>query len=334
MHVQIVLFDGFDLLDAIAPYEVFTSAALYTDKPISVAFVSAEGKRTIPSGDNQVVLQASAKLDINQKGIIVVPGASGTLDTTGTDSIPAKLQQATETDLPRLLEGAMENPNVVLATVCGGSLILAMAGLLEGRHAVTHHLGMKLLGATGAIPIQARVVADQNLITAGGVTSGLDLALYLVEGELGPRIAHAVEQLFEYERRGTVWKAEGDTPIVQQQGDQSELPKETSSTQSGDGIDFQGLWDTTISTPVGKMNVLLDLKKENNRIVGTAKQGEEIVTLDNPALDGDSLTWTMKVTKPIRLTLTFIVTVKGNKMRGIVKAGMLPSSKLVGKLVS
>ena len=112
MHVQIVLFDGFDLLDAIAPYEVFTSAALYTDKPISVAFVSAEGKRTIPSGDNQVVLQASAKLDINQKGIIVVPGASGTLDPTGTDSIPAKLQQATETDLPRFLEGAMENPTL------------------------------------------------------------------------------------------------------------------------------------------------------------------------------------------------------------------------------
>lgn len=140
--------------------------------------------------------------------------------------------------------------------------------------------------------------------------------------------------MFEYERRGTIWKAEGDTPIVQQQGDQSELPKETSSTQSGDGIDFQGLWDTTISTPVGKMNVLLDLKMENNRIVGTAKQGEEVVTLDNPVLDGDSLTWTMKVTKPIRLTLTFIVTVKGDKMRGIVKAGMLPSSKLVGKLVS
>jgi transcriptional regulator GlxA family with amidase domain len=49
------------------------------------------------------------------------------------------------------------------------------------------------------------VVDDGDLVTAGGVTSGLDLGLYLLERELGPRIAHAVEELFEYERRGTVW---------------------------------------------------------------------------------------------------------------------------------
>jgi transcriptional regulator GlxA family with amidase domain len=58
-----------------------------------------------------------------------------------------------------------------------------MDGLLEGRHAVTHHLGMEFLGATGAIPVHARVVDDGNLVSGGGVTSGLDLALYLVTRE-------------------------------------------------------------------------------------------------------------------------------------------------------
>jgi len=56
------------------------------------------------------------------------------------------------------------------------------------------------------------VVDDGDFISAGGVTSGLDLALYLLERSYGPRIAHAVEELFEYERRGTVWKPCGREP--------------------------------------------------------------------------------------------------------------------------
>jgi transcriptional regulator GlxA family with amidase domain len=100
---------------------------------------------------------------------------------------------------------AMANPNVTVATVCGGALALAMAGLLEGRHAVTHHLGMDVLEATGVDVVRARVVDDGDLVTAGAVTSGLDLALHLLDRSYGPRIALAVEDLFGYERRGTVW---------------------------------------------------------------------------------------------------------------------------------
>ena len=116
------------------------------------------------------------------------------------------------TGLPALLKTAMDDPDVTVATVCGGSLVLAMAGLLEGRHAVTHHMGMDMLDATGARAVRARVVDDGDLVTAAGVTSGLDLALYLLEREVGPRIAHAVEDLFAHERRGTVWRAAGPVP--------------------------------------------------------------------------------------------------------------------------
>lgn len=330
MHIQIVLFDGFDLLDAIAPYEVFTAAAMYSNEDITVKLVSAEGKRMVTSGVNDLQIQASDQLDLTNKGIILVPGASGSVHDNGADSIPVKLQKAAETELSPLLNGAINNPDILLSTVCGGSLILAMSGLLEGRHAVTHHMGMGLLSATNAIPVQARIVDDGNLVTGGGVTSGLDVALYLVERELGPRIAHAVEQLFEYERRGTVWKAEGNVPKEAQQESQIEPTSDAPIIQSDLKADFQGEWDTTISTPIGKLSVLLSLVEKDGEIIGTAKQGEDTVPLNNPVLEGNQLKWSMKVSRPLSLNLKFIVSIDGNKMIGEAKAGMLPASKLVG----
>jgi len=330
MHIQIVLFDGFDLLDVIAPYEVFTAAAMYSNETITVELVSAEGERMVTSGVNHLQIKASSKLDLTRKGIILVPGAFGSVHDNGPESIPVKLQQVTETNLRNLLKEAIKKPDILLSTVCGGSLILAMSGLLENRHAVTHHMGMELLSATNAIPVNARIVEDANLVTGGGVTSGLDVALYLVERELGPRIAHAVEQLFEYERRGTVWKAEGNIPKENHRGNLVEETSHHSSTQSNETENFQGKWDTTISTPIGKLSVLLNLTNIDGKILGTAQQEEDIVTLENPVLEGNQLKWSMEVSKPISLNLKFTVSVDGNNMIGEAKAGMLPASKLIG----
>lgn len=214
MTVQIVLFDGFDLLDALAPYEAFAAAGMYAGDAVTVELVSAEGKRSVPSGLNGPSLEATAKLDPNRAGIILVPGASGKPGGNSADAIPNILGRAMKTGLPALLKRASGNEKVTVATDCGGSLLLAMQGLLKGKHAVTNQLGMDALGALGAIPVDARIVEDNpRLVTAGGVTSGLDLALYLVERELGPQIANAVEGLFEYEKRGTVWRADGLAPI-------------------------------------------------------------------------------------------------------------------------
>ncbi|MEU2631387.1 DJ-1/PfpI family protein, partial [Kitasatospora sp. NPDC007106] len=84
----------------------------------------------------------------------------------------------------------------------------------EGRRATTHHLGLDLLDATGVHAVRARVVDDGDLVSGAGVTSGLDLALYLLEREVGPQIAHAVEELFAHERRGTVWRSDGPAPAA------------------------------------------------------------------------------------------------------------------------
>jgi transcriptional regulator GlxA family with amidase domain len=209
MYAQIVLFDGFDPLDVIAPYEVLSAGGRVSGGMLTVELVSVEGPCEVVSGSGGLALRATGTLDPDHADLIIVPGAAGPIsepeDGSKIDTIPTLLARTVETRLPELMRKALDNPKVIVATVCGGSLALAMAGLLEGRHAVTHHMGMDALGATGAIAVHARVVDDGDLVTAGGVTSGLDLGLYLLERELGPRIAHAVEELFEYERRGTVW---------------------------------------------------------------------------------------------------------------------------------
>lgn len=220
MHVQIVLFNGFDPLDVIAPYEVLHAGGTASAGALTVELVSPEGPREVVSGSGGLALRATAALDPGRADWVLVPGASGRLATTDdpqdddeNPSVPVLLARTLDTPLPGLMRQALDDPSVLVATVCGGGLALAMAGLLEGRNVVTHHLGMDVLDATGARVVHARVVDDGDLVSAGGVTSGLDLALYLLERELGPRIAHAVEQLFAYERRGTVWRATGLEPM-------------------------------------------------------------------------------------------------------------------------
>jgi transcriptional regulator GlxA family with amidase domain len=207
MHAQLVLFDGFDPLDVIAPFEVLAAGSDAVGGDLIVELVSAEGARPVVSGTRGLVLNATAELDPDKPGYVIVPGASGPIDgdPDEIDTIPVLLARFGETGAVDLLRKAFANPEVTVATVCGGSLALAMAGLIEGRNAVTHVLGLDVLEATGVNVVRARVVDDGDLVTGGGVSSGLDVALHLLERSYGPRVAIAVEELFEYERRGTVW---------------------------------------------------------------------------------------------------------------------------------
>jgi transcriptional regulator GlxA family with amidase domain len=207
VHAQIVLFDGFDPLDVIAPFDVLVAGSDAVGGELVVELVSAEGPGPVVSGSRGLVLNATAQLDPSKPGYIIVPGASGPIDgdPDEVDTIPVLLARFGETDAVPLMREAMANPDITVATVCGGSLALAMAGLLEGRNAVTHVQGLDVLDATRVNVVRARVVDDGDLVTAGGVTSGLDLALHLLDRSYGPRVALAVEELFEYERRGTVW---------------------------------------------------------------------------------------------------------------------------------
>lgn len=215
MYAQIVLFDKFDPLDVIAPFEVLVAGARALGGGLTVELVSAEGPRQVVGGTEGLSLAATGALDPTRPGYVVVPGASGPIDgdpDDGVETIPVLLARAAQTALTPLLERAFADPGITVATVCGGSIVVAMGGLIDNRYATTHYLGMDVLDAAGVNAVSARVVDDGDLISAGGVTSGLDLGLYLLERSFGPRIAHAVEKLFEYERRGTVWKRSGIEP--------------------------------------------------------------------------------------------------------------------------
>jgi hypothetical protein len=91
-----------------------------------------------------------------------------------------------------------------------------------------------------------------------------------------------------------------------------------------------GTWNLSIATPIGKQEVVLELVDDNGALGGTATGAAETVDLSNVILDGDRLTWTQSITKPIQLDLAFDVMIDGDTLEGTAKAGLLPKSKVTG----
>lgn len=112
MHAQIVLFDGFDPLDVIAPFEVLVAGSDAVGGELVVELVSAEGPRPVVSGSRGLVLNATAQLDPSKPGYVIVPGASGPIDGDPDEvaTIPVLLARFGETDAVPLMRQAMANP--------------------------------------------------------------------------------------------------------------------------------------------------------------------------------------------------------------------------------
>jgi transcriptional regulator GlxA family with amidase domain len=110
-------------------------------------------------------------------------------------------------ELPRALAMSRER-GTSMASVCTGAMILSAAGITKGRRAVTHHVALDALRSEGAIVVDARVVDEGDLVTAGGVTSGIDLALWLVERHFGKELADGIARQMEYTRVGPVSRTE------------------------------------------------------------------------------------------------------------------------------
>ncbi|MCO6010938.1 DJ-1/PfpI family protein [Actinoallomurus purpureus] len=192
MRIEIVVFDGFDEIDVFGPFEALSSAGFQ----VALAAVERPGVVVSMRG---VSLNVSAVL--GEADGVVVPGG-GWLNHAEEGS----WAQAQRKVLPnRLVELA---PNTRwLASVCTGTMLLATAGLLTGRHATTNHNAFDELAPHVAEVIDERVVDDGDRITAGGLTAGLDLGLWITERELGSERADQVSRSMEYERQGRVWHA-------------------------------------------------------------------------------------------------------------------------------
>ncbi|HDX9696177.1 TPA: DJ-1/PfpI family protein, partial [Bacillus thuringiensis] len=100
----------------------------------------------------------------------------------------------------------MHNAGTIVAGVCTGGMLLAVSGILNGKKVTMHHLAQNEMSEYGAELLPYRIVDQGNVITARGVTSGIDLGLWITERFASSQIAAAVEYRMEYERRGIVWK--------------------------------------------------------------------------------------------------------------------------------
>lgn len=96
-------------------------------------------------------------------------------------------------------------------------------------------------------------------------------------------------------------------------------------------MSVEGTWDLTISTPIGRIRAVVELRREDGVLTGSAYGAGEQVPLQDVVLDGNHLTWRQAITKPMRLNLAFAVMVNGDTLTGTSKAGRLPSSKVTGQ---
>lgn len=191
MEVEIVVFDGFEELDALGPLSVLALAGF------DVSLVALERPGPVRGAHGTVIVAERALSPI--PALLLVPGGGwngrveqGAWGEARRRALPAAIAQ-------RHLAGSR------LAGVGLGAMLISAAGLLDGRRAVTHHLALEELAASGAQVLgHARVVDDGEIITAGGATAGIDLALWLVERELGSAVAARIAGEIEHPRIGTV----------------------------------------------------------------------------------------------------------------------------------
>ena len=97
-----------------------------------------------------------------------------------------------------------DKSSTIIASVCTGAFLLAAAGLLAGIPATTHHLAMEDLKAAGVEAVSSRVVDAGRILTSGGIASGLDLSLWILERSFGKQPADRIAGILEYERRGEI----------------------------------------------------------------------------------------------------------------------------------
>jgi transcriptional regulator GlxA family with amidase domain len=200
MRIAVMVFDGFDELDAIGPLEVLRNAASMGGVDLEVELVCLDGAAEV-TGSHGLRVRPDGRLDRDRTDLVVVPGGGW------NDRAPrGAYAEAERGELPAAIAAAHEN-GAVVATVCTGAMLATAAGLTTGRPAVTHHGALEELRASGAEVVEARVVDDGDLVTAGGVTSGIDLALWLVERHFGAGLAEAVAAEMEHPRHGEVWRA-------------------------------------------------------------------------------------------------------------------------------
>ncbi|HLM49624.1 MAG TPA: DJ-1/PfpI family protein [Solirubrobacteraceae bacterium] len=183
MQIAIPLYERFTALDAIGPYDVLARLP-----GAEVAFVAAEpGVIRTEMGEGGPAFLVQRTLDdVPAPDIVVVPGGFGNRALLGDSALVRWLR-------------AVHPRTTWTTSVCTGSLLLAAAGILDGEDAATHWLSHERLEGLGARPSTDRVVRRGKVITAAGVSSGIDMALTLAAEIAGPEVAQGIQLAIEYD---------------------------------------------------------------------------------------------------------------------------------------
>lgn len=181
MRIAIPIFDGLTALDAVGPYEVLSRLP---GASVTLLGLEAGPKRT---ENAMLALHADRSLsELTDPDVVVVPGGLGTRPLLRDERLLSWLRAAHET-------------TTWTTSVCTGSLLLAAAGPLDETDATTHWLELDTLRALGARPVEERVVERGKLITAAGVSAGIDMALLLAARIAGETTARAIQLAMEYD---------------------------------------------------------------------------------------------------------------------------------------
>jgi putative intracellular protease/amidase len=181
MQIAIPLFDRFTALDAVGPYEVLSRLP-----DARVDFVAA-APGVYRTDTRMLALSVERSYeDVPAPDVLVFPGGMGTRALTRDEPT---------LEWVRRVHGGSR----YTTSVCTGALVLAAAGVLEGLEATTHWMARDTLERLGARPVERRVVEQGKVITAAGVSAGIDMALTLAERIAGPEVAQAIQLGIEYD---------------------------------------------------------------------------------------------------------------------------------------
>lgn len=189
LRIAIAVFEGAEELDWAGPWEIFASwADQWPDDEIEV-FTVAETQEAITCAKGLRVLPHRTWDDLGTIEVLVYPGGKGTRPQLGDQRIRERLR-------------ALASGETLMTSVCTGSLVYADAGLLDGRPATTHWENLDLLAELGSridVRPEARFVDDGNVVTAAGVSAGLDMAFHLIGRLHSPDRARDVRRYIQYD---------------------------------------------------------------------------------------------------------------------------------------
>lgn len=180
MRIAALVFDDLTALDLFGPLEVLGNLP-------NAEFVYVTPDESITAERTGIKIDVTVGYDeVDEADVLLVPGGMGTRRLIKD---PATIDWVREID----------KTTTWTTSVCTGSLILAAAGLLQGRPATTHWMAMELLENLGATPTSERVIFSDKYVTAAGVSSGIDMALELVQKIHGDDLAQSIQLFIEYD---------------------------------------------------------------------------------------------------------------------------------------